>query len=100
MTSTKKYNVNLSSNFKNELDNIYFHLLFTYRSPKAAKRFFNNVRKSVLNLSFLPERYARLSNTSQNHYSNIRKLPVGNYVILYSVDNVSYQVSVLHIFHR
>ena len=94
-----RYTVNLTPEFENELDTIYFNLLFKNRSIAAAKQFFYKVRKSVLDLNMFPERYSRLSNSNKLQKSNIRKLLMGNYVIIYRVDNESSQVFVLHIFH-
>lgn len=94
-----KYTVNLTPEFENELDAIYFKLLFTNHSIAAAKQFFYKVRKSVLDLNVFPERCSRLSNSNKLQDSNIRKLLIESYVIIYRVDNDSSQVFVLHIFH-
>lgn len=94
-----RYTVNLTPEFENELDAIYFKLLFTEHSITDAKQFFYKVRKSVLDLNMFPERYSRLSNSNKFQESNIRKLVIGNYVIIYRVDNDLFQIFVLHIFH-
>ena len=99
MTSMNKFTVNLTPEFQNELDTIYFNLLFTNHSLKKSKSFFYEVRKSVLNLNIFPERYPRLSNYRKNKDENIRKLLLNNYVIIYRVEKELSQVFVLHIFH-
>lgn len=43
-----KFTVNLTPEFENDMDTIYFELLFTNHNIVSAKRFFYKVRKSVL----------------------------------------------------
>lgn len=94
-----KFTVNLTPKFENELDTIYFKLLFTNHSIVNAKQFFYKVRKSVLDLTVFPERYARLSNYEKAQEQNVRRVLLENYVVIYRVDNETSQVFVLHIFH-
>lgn len=94
-----KFTVNLTSDFENELDVIYFKLLFANHSTMSAKQFFYKVRKSVLELNEFSERYSRLSNYGKARELNIRRLLIENYIIIYRVDNERQQVFILHIFH-
>ena len=94
-----KFTINLTPEFENELDTIYFELLFTNHNIVSAKHFFYKVRKSILDLSIFPERYSRLSNYEKSLELNIIKLLLENYLIIYRVDNQTNQVFVLHIFH-
>ncbi len=68
-----KFTVNLTPEFENDLDTIYFELLFTNHNIVSAKRFFYKVRKSVLSLAVFPERYSRLSNCEKSLELNIRR---------------------------
>lgn len=74
--------------------NIYSYIYFYLQAPKAAVNFRQNIIKLISNLYFFPYKYERLSN-----YSNLRKISIKNYIIIYEVNEFSKQVYVLNIFY-
>ncbi len=90
----EKYKINISKKFEEELLNIFYHIFFFLKSPIVAFNTYNLIIKSAFSLSYFPERHSKFEN------SNLCKLTVANYVIVYDVDKTSLQVFLLHIFNR
>lgn len=96
MILNKQFDVYLTDTYKNELSDIINYLKCELKEPLIAKQFYDLVIKRTLTLSFMPERYIRINNLSRN----LRKMYIGNYVVIYEVDNDLYRVFLLHIFHN
>lgn len=93
-----KYSINLTLQFKRELEEIYNYIFFSLSSPKAATNLYLKIKNSILTLDLFPERYSKISVTNfQKH--NLRKLVIDNYIVIYDIDSMKYQVFILHIFH-
>lgn len=90
-----KYKIIIADSFDEELDEIYFYILYFLKEPNIAKRIYNKIINRVLLLEQFPEGYPKL------HYNipNLRKLFVNNYIIIYRIDNQIKQVQIVHIFH-
>lgn len=88
------YGINLSNQFREELDNIYNYIRFSLASPQTANKIYNNIKNAILSLTFYLERHAKISSMG-----DFRKLLINNYVVIYQIDNNSRQVFILHIFH-
>ena len=87
----KEYNVNVTHQFLEELDEI---LYFFPNSNLLKRKMYYEIKNIVSALSIFPERYIKI----QNFRDNIRKLTINKFVIIYKVDNVKNQVYILHIF--
>lgn len=93
-----EYFINISLQFREELERIYFYISYVLSSPHTANKLYFKVKESVLSLNLFPERYSKILITNYSNH-NLRKMVVNNYIIIYEVNNVSFQVSILHIFH-
>ena len=91
----KKYNVTTTENFEEQFKNIIYYISRILKEKEIAKKFYIKVKKSIESLEYNPERFQKID---QN--SNIRKMVIKNFIILYIVNNNSKQVSILHIFNR
>ena len=82
----KKYKVIWLNSFKHELSHNYYYLSNNLKAPSAANKLHRKVFKTLSSLSYFPERY-------QKTYCNkdIRKIPLGKYIILYTVDHAARQ---------
>ena len=85
-----KYNINYTLPFIEDLHRIYYYL--SLYSSKTANNFFEKVMYFTSRLDLFPERYSKITNIQ-------RKMPLGNYIIIYEVDNTTNQVFILHIFY-
>lgn len=88
------YEINLSNQFREELDNIYNYICFYLGSPQTANKIYHKTKNSILSLTFYPERYSKISSIG-----DFRKLLINHYVVIYQINNSSSQVFILHIFH-
>lgn len=96
----KKYKIIFTKQFKLELNE------FLYKSSSQLKRslildkFYYKVMKLIISLQIFPERYAKIYNRSiEKNHSNLRKLLIDKYVIIYEVNSNTNEVFILHIFH-
>ncbi len=94
-----EYKINLTLQFQDELDKIYYYIYYSLHAPKTANKLHQKIKKSVYSLNFSPERYSKIYGLNNLKNENIRKMPVDNYIIIYQVNNLSRQVFILHIFH-
>lgn len=90
----KKYKVIWLNSFKDELSHIYHYLSENLNEFSITNNFHRKVFKALSNLSYFPEMYQKI-----NHEKNIRRITIDKYVILYTVDDNTGQVFILHIFH-
>ena len=87
----KEYNINLTNQFLEELNEI---LYFFPNSYLYKRKLYYEVRNIVSTLTIFPERYAKLNDKEKD----IRKLIINKFIIIYNVDNINNQVYILHIF--
>lgn len=90
-----RFNVVATLQFKKELDQI-FSPFFNSSNILHEKQ---KIYDILSNLSFFPERYCRISNFYSHEKLNIRKIPIGKFIIIYEVDKENQQVHLLHIFY-
>lgn len=93
------YSIILSPQFLEELDRIYYYFNYSLYSPEAADNLRIKVEHFISRLDLFPERYSLVPIKSNLKYRNLRKIPVGKYIILYEVDNDTQTVYILYIFY-
>ncbi len=86
MTPLNKYQISWSPQAYKDLKEIYNYISNTLKEKNIAKKITSKLLKSILNLSYLPERYPKISNFNDNS-KNIRKMLVDNYIIIYEIHN-------------
>lgn len=78
------YNINETYKYKAELRICYNYIYYSLQNPIAARHFLNKIKKQISTLQYFPEMYPKLC-IGKNE--NLRKMLIGNYVIIYKVDN-------------
>lgn len=48
-----EYSINITSQFREELDEIYYYIYFTLSSPNTAKVLYSKIKKTISNYKFL-----------------------------------------------
>ena len=99
MILNKQFDVYPTYTYKKELSDIIYYLKYELKEQLLAKEFYDLVIKRTLTLSFMPERYSRICSFN-NISRNVRKLCIGNYIVIYEVNNDLKKVFLLHIFHN
>ena len=94
-----KYFIIHSPQFREELARIIDYFIYSYLSPQSAIRFYDKVKSTISKLDLFPEGYSKIYGSKQLQNRNLRKIPVGNYIIIYETDNYNHVVTLLHIFH-
>ena len=99
MILNKQFDVYPTHTYKKELSNIIHYLKHELKELLIAKEFYDLVIKRTLTLSFMPERHSRIYSFN-NISRNLRKIYIGNYIVIYEVNNDLKKVFLLHIFHN
>ncbi len=79
-----------------DLDSILGYIYGVLCNPKAAKDFYDDVFKSLDNLTSYPESFPLVDNEFISR-KDVRKLPIDNYVLYYTYDSKKAIISVLRI---
>lgn len=82
----KKYKITWSPNANKDLENIHFYIEYYLQEKNTANNVVKKLLKSILNLSYSPEKYVKIQDFDDKT-KNIRRMPVDNYSIIYEVDN-------------
>lgn len=77
----RKYKIIWLNSFRRELSHIYYYLSKILKKPSIANSFHRKVYQTLSTLSYFPERYQKIYGNK-----NIRKIPIDNYIILYTVN--------------
>lgn len=94
---SKMYNIRVTKTAYIELAGIHRYISNAFMSSDTADRQVERIRVSISKLDSLPERYPHYRRIED---TDVRMMPVDNYVVLYSVDNDVEQVNILHIIYK
>ena len=89
-----KYSVKLMSRAQRNLDGIYTYIAQTLMEPGTALALVERIEKEILSLDQMPYRYP-VRQTGAYANRGYRQLLVGNYTIIYRVDEAKKQVIVV-----
>ena len=91
-----KYKVSLTSRALRNLDGIYVYIAQTLLVPETALGLVDKIEKDILSLEEMPYRFPERKTGA---YANrgYRQLFVGNYTVIYRVDEIHRQVIVVTI---
>jgi len=81
-----------------DLETIYDHITYTLGNRIAGDAQEARIREEIQTLNHFPLRYERVS-WEPWHSMNVRKLPIDNFVVYYSVDEIVKEVTILRIFY-
>lgn len=89
-----KYNVSLTSRALRDLDDIYVYIAQTLLVPETALGLVDKIEEEILSLEEMPYRFPERKTGA---YANrgYRQLFVGNYTVIYRVDEKRRQVIIV-----
>lgn len=91
-----KYNVSLTSRALRDLDDIYTYIAQTLLAPETALTLVDKIEKEILSLEEMPYRFPeRKTGTYAN--KGYRQLFIGNYTVIYRVDENHRQIIIVTI---
>ena len=93
----KEYKINLTQQFREELDKILY--FFPYSNISKRKLYWE-VKNIVQSLSIFPERYQKINYSKRTNEKDLRKIPINKFVIIYNIDEQKEEVYILHIFYE
>lgn len=94
------YRIIITQTFENDFKKLFNYISFINYKSSYLKILYNQIMNSIYSLEFLPERYAKIYNPSiGKDHSNLRKLLIDKYIIIYKVHSNTNEVFILHIFH-
>ncbi len=94
-----KYEVILTTQAKMELNNIYKYISNFLFAPKAAQKFIDKFKTSILRLEHLPKSCSIISEDINSKYE-YRKLIINNYIVIYSIDEENRKVYIHRIIYQ
>ena len=86
------YSVNISAQADKDIRAIYEYIALTLMSPENANAQLSKLEDRINKLDNLPKRFPKYKN-------EIRFMPVDNYLVFYTVDDVSKNVSILRVMY-
>lgn len=86
------YSVNISAQADKDIRAIYEYIALTLMSPENANAQLSRLEDRINNLDNLPKRFPKYKN-------EIRFMPVDNYLVFYTVEDVSKNVSILRVMY-
>lgn len=98
MTIDKKYEVEFTNECRKEIKKIYNYISSNLYAKHAAKKLMNKVESLTNNLAYTPKLYAKIAKYKSTEMI-YRRIPVDNYLILYTVDEKNKKVYVAHFYY-
>jgi len=92
------YKLIISKDVHSDIDGIVNYMVDKLKSAVAAAGFLDDVEKSYRNIVVNPLMYG-FCNDDRLRNQGYRKIPIKNYIILYSVDEEAKIVTVIRIFY-
>lgn len=86
------YSVNVSAQADKDIRVIYEYIALMLMSPENANAQLSRLEDRINKLDNLPKRFPKYKN-------EIRFMPVDNYLVFYTVDDVSKNVSILRVMY-
>ncbi len=92
------YQVILSDAANRDLRNIFEYIFYELKAPQSASGMLDKLEKAVLSLEEMPNRH-RIIEREPWLSRKVRLMPVGNYVVIYFVDDNKYEVNIMRIIY-
>lgn len=93
-----KYNLVIAEAAEADLDGIADYISYELKEPNTALKQLARIQEAMATLEELPERHSLV----QDKYlaaKGIRKLPIDNYVIFYTVNKSANTVNIVRVLH-
>ena len=92
------YSVKISEKAESDLKEIFEYVAFELLSVQTAFDLFERLEKSILNLNQMPNRHIAYEKEPWKS-RGLRIMPVGNYIVLYIVDEESAVVNIVRVMY-
>ena len=92
------YQVILSDAANRDLRNIFEYIFYEIKAPQSASGMLDKLEKAVLSLEEMPNRHKVIEREPWLS-RKVRLMPVGNYVVIYFVDDNKYEVNIMRIIY-
>lgn len=93
-----EYNVNLTEEFLNEIEEICNYISTNLKAIDASKRLREKVIYNILLLEKTPKMFAEIDKVGKEKRV-YRRIIVNNYVVLYTIDEENKNIYVAHIYY-
>ncbi len=90
------YSVVYSPEARNDIKDIYSYIAFELLVPGTAEGQVNRIRKAICSLDFMPSRNP-IVDWEPWKSMGMHKVPVDNFVVFYTVDDVALTVTIIRI---
>ena len=84
MTSNREYKIFITASFKNEMRDIIYYLKYKLKEPSIADKFYNKVIEEISLLNYMPALHQKIQIKCGKR--KLRKLLIGNYIVVYEVN--------------
>ena len=92
------YSVKISEKAESDLKEIFEYVAFELLSVQTAFNLLERLEKSILNLNQMPNRHIAYKKEPWKS-RGLRVMPVGNYIVLYIVDEESAVVNIVRVMY-
>ena len=92
------YSVKISEKAESDLKKIFEYVAFELLSVQTAFNLLERLEKSILNLNQMPNRHIAYEKEPWKS-RGLRIMPVGNYIVLYIVDEESAVVNIVRVMY-
>ena len=92
------YDIFYTAKARNDLEQIYEYVAFQLQEPMTAQKLYGNIVSAVHTLDTFPLRNALFENEPWRS-RGLRKLPVKNYLIFYTVDEEKNNIHIIRIMY-
>ncbi len=98
MTINEKYEIEFTNECQREMRKIYNYISNNLYAENAAKKIMNKIEKLTNNLAYTPKLYAEIDKYKSTEMI-YRKMPINNYLLLYTVDDENKKVYIVHMYY-
>ena len=81
-----------------DMDGIFGYIANILKEPGIAGHIYKSIESAIFSLRQFPMRHAVIED-EPFFSNNIRKMPVENYIVFYTVDNISKKIHILRVIH-
>lgn len=92
------YNLFITDTANESLDKIVYYIIHKLKNPLAAMDFLDEVQKKYEKVCKNPEMYEHVRDSLLS-IKGYRKIPVGNYIIIYLVNDEKKEIEIRDVFY-
>ena len=94
----ERYKWVIARDARTDMQSIAYHITHEFHAPGTAKSILSQIRREILSLQTMPERYA-LARDEALARQGYRVTSVGNYLLFYTVDKAGKTVRIMRVLH-